>query len=203
LPSSIYHISLGRLALEAEGQIRAFIAVDIERTEIVAKLEEVQREIRSSEADLKRVEKENLHITMRFLGDISPSMAERVVYALKGVKFEPFAASLHGIGVFPKMSFPRVIWAGVKKGEDNLIDIYRQLETGLDQVGFRPEHESYTPHVTLFRVRSGRHRESLVEVLLKNQETEFGEFDIRAIQLKRSILTPKGPIYSTIGEARR
>ncbi len=203
LPSLIYHISLGRLALEAEGQIRSFIAVEIERPDLIAKLEEVQREIQSSEADLKLVERDNLHITMRFLGDISPSMAESVVDMLKQIKFEAFAASLHGVGVFPKMTFPRVIWVGVKMGRENLVDIYRQLEAGLNQVGFRPEHESYTPHITLFRVRSGHHRESLVEVLTKHQETEFGEFGIKAIQLKRSILTPNGPIYSTIGETRR
>lgn len=203
LPSLICHISLGRLALEAEGQIRAFVAVDIERPEIIAKLEEIQREIQSSEADLRLVERENLHITMRFLGDISSSMADRIVDMLKQIKFEAFTASLHGVGVFPKMAFPRVIWAGVNKGKENLVDIYRQLDAGLDQVGFRPEHESYTPHITLFRVRSGRHRESLVEVLLNLRETELGELDIKAIQLKRSILTPKGPIYSTLGEARR
>ena len=119
------------------------------------------------------------------------------------IKFESFSATLQGIGVFPKMVFPRVVWVGVERGRENLIDIHRQLDVGLIQLGFRPEHELYTPHITLFRVKSGLHREALVEALLKHQETEFGEFNVRAIQLKRSILTPNGPIYSNIGEARR
>jgi len=203
LPSLICHISLGRLFLEAEGQIRSFIAVDVERSELIGRLEEIQREIQSSEADLRSVERGNLHITMRFLGDISPSMAERVVEMLKRINFESFPATLQGVGVFPKMAFPRVIWVGVARGKVNLVDIHRQLEAGLSQLGFRPEHDAYIPHITLFRVRSGRHKESLIEALQKHQETEFGEFDVKAIQLKRSILTPKGPIYSTIGETRR
>jgi RNA 2',3'-cyclic 3'-phosphodiesterase len=203
LPGFIRHISLGRLLLESEGQIRSFIAVEIERPDIVAKLEDIQSEIRATEADLRAVDRENLHITMRFLGDIPLSIAEGVVEMMKQIKFEPFVASLHGIGVFPKMSFPRVIWVGVLKGSEILVDIHRQLEIGLGQLGFQAEHEPFNPHITLFRVRSGRHREALVETLLRHQGTEFGEFDVRAIQLKRSILTPTGPIYSTIGEARR
>ncbi len=202
MPSLIRHISLGRIALETEGPIRSFIAVEIERPELIAKLEEVQREILASEADLKPVERENIHITMRFLGDISPSMAGRVVDLLKQIKFEVFLASLHGVGVFPKIAFPRVIWVRVEKGSEMLVDIHHQLEAGLHQLGFRSEREAYTPHITLFRVRSGHHREALVETLLRHQETPFGEFEVRAIQLKRSILTPKGPIYSTIGETR-
>ena len=140
---------------------------------------------------------------MRFLGDISPSKAERVVGILNQIKFESFSATLRGIGVFPKMLFPRVVWVGVERGGENIIDIHRQLDVGLTQLGFRPEHEPYTPHITLFRVKSGRRREALVEALLRHQETEFGEFNVRAIQLKRSILTPNGPIYSNIGETRR
>ncbi len=130
-------------------------------------------------------------------------MAEQVVGLLRQIKFEAFLASLQGVGVFPKIAFPRVIWVGVEKGSEELVDIHHQLEVGLNQLGFRREHEAYTPHITLFRVRSRRRKEALVEAVLKHQSTPFGEFEVRAIQLKRSILTPKGPIYSTLGETRR
>ncbi len=175
----------------------------MERPELIAKLEAVQREILSSQADLRLVERDNLHITMRFLGDIFPSMAERIIDMLSQLKFQAFSASLQGVGVFPKMRFPRVIWVGVAKGHEELVRIHQQIEEGLIQLGFRPEHEKYVPHITLFRVKSSRGKEDLVEALIGHQDTEFGEFDVRAVQLKRSVLTPNGPVYSTLGETRR
>lgn len=166
-------------------------------------METLQREILSSGADLKAVERDNLHVTMRFLGDISPSTVEQVIDELKKLDFTPFIASLGGVGVFPKISFPRVIWVGVKEGAQMIIDIHRQLEKGLTHLGFHPEHEAYTPHITLFRVRSGRGKASLIDALNQHSEIGIGEFEVRAIQLKRSVLTPQGPIYSTLGETRR
>lgn len=203
MPSLIRHINLGRLSLVPNGLVRSFVAVDLERPDLIARLEEIQRKIVSSGADLRPVQRENMHITMRFLGDISPSMVELTVEALKRVKFEPFSASLRGVGVFPKITYPRIIWVGIGKGKKNLEEIYRQLTRELEQLGFRPEHGDYTPHITLFRVRSGKARASLIESLTPMRETEFGEFDVRAIQLKRSVLTSNGPVYSTLGENRR
>ncbi len=203
MPTLIRHINLGRHTLETDRPIRSFIAVEIERPELIAKLEAMQREILSSEADLRPVERDNLHITMRFLGDITPSVVERIIDMLSQLKFQAFSASLHGVGVFPKMTFPRVIWVGVAEGHEELVGIHQQIEEGLMQLGFRREHEKYSPHITLFRVRSGRGRERLVEALMKHQDTEFGKFDVRAVQLKRSVLTPNGPVYSTLGETRR
>ena len=171
--------------------------------ELISKLEAMQREILSTEADLRTVERDNLHITMRFLGDIPAFMPERIVDMLSQLEFQTFKASLFGVGVFPKMTFPRVIWVGVATGREELIRIHQQIEEGLIHLGFRREREEYTPHITLFRVRSGRGRERLIESLVKLQDTDFGEFDVRAVQLKRSVLTPKGPIYSTLGETRR
>ncbi len=203
MPSLIRHICLGRPALDADRSIRSFIGVEIQNPGLIAKLEEVQRELMSWGADLRPVERENLHITMRFLGDIPEPVVEQVIQLVEKLSFEPFSASLHGVGVFPKIAFPRVIWIGVERGLGNLVEIYQHLEEELRELGFRPEPEAYTPHVTLFRVRSRRGRAPLIEALTQHHQTDLGEFEVRTIQLKRSVLTPTGPIYSTLGETRR
>ncbi len=170
---------------------------------MIARMVEIQREIESIGADLKAVERENLHITMRFLGDIPPHIAEQLVAGLQQVDFKPFRASLHGVGAFPKVAFPRVVWIGVRQGYDELVSMHHLIEEQLRRLGFRPEREAYTPHITLFRVRSGRGKARLVEAISSHSDQEFGEFEVKAFQLKRSVLTPQGPIYSNLGEVRR
>ncbi len=203
MPSFCPHISLGRFTLSASAPIRAFLGVEVEKPDLISRMVNIQREIEASGADLKPVERENLHITMRFLGDIPPHLAEQVVAELQMIDFRPFTASLHGVGVFPKINFPRVIWIGVKKGQGELVQMHRSLEEHLTRLGFHPEREPYTPHITLFRVRSGRGKPQLVEAISQHSDSEIGEFEVRAVQLKRSVLTPRGPIYSNLGEVRR
>ncbi len=199
----MHHINLGWLALSASGTIRAFIGIAIESPVLVERLLSLQRDIQSAGADLKPVEGENLHITMQFLGDIQRSSADAIVsQVLKGLEFRPFSATLQGVGAFPRISNPRVIWVGVSQGADRIIGIYQAINLGMRGLGLRGEGGNFVPHITLFRVRSPRAKSSLVEVLSRHRDEPVGDFEVRAVQLKSSVLTPRGPIYSTIGEAR-
>ena len=108
-------------------QIRSFIAFDIDNDSVINRIASAQKLLIQTNADLKLVEPKNIHITVRFLGAINPEMVEKVYAAMKNVKFTPFNIQLTGLGVFPTTNYPRVVWAGITDGADQLKSIFEQL----------------------------------------------------------------------------
>jgi 2'-5' RNA ligase len=151
-------------------------------------------------ADLKLVEPKNIHITLRFLGNITPNTVERIYAEMTKVQFTAFDVKIRGVGAFPQLRYPRVLWIGITQGADQLRSIFEQLEPRLQTLGFAPDSKGFSPHLTIARVRSGRNREALVKYVNENANLEFGTIRAECLRLKRSDLTPKGPIYSTLKE---
>jgi 2'-5' RNA ligase len=151
-------------------------------------------------ADLKLVEPKNIHITLRFLGPINPDMVESVYAAMKNVKFTPFNISLHGLGVFPTLNYPRVVWAGITDGAEQLKSIFEQLEPQIHELGFKPDPNGFSPHITIARVRSGANKQRLVDLIERQSEYEFGNIRAECLRLKKSQLSPHGPTYTTLKE---
>jgi len=178
---------------------RTFIAVDIGE-EIKQRLLKVQRRLEETGADLKFVEFENIHLTMKFLGDIPINRIDEVCEALKKVASaaKPYEILVKGIGVFPSPSYMRVIWAGVSEGGRETLAIHRQLDLELAKMKFPPDHK-FVPHITIARVKSRRNREKLALLLPEFRDADFGSCRVEALELKESKLTPKGPIYSSLG----
>jgi len=181
--------------------VRCFVSVDIEDQGLLDALGEAQRGLENTGADLKCVERENIHITMRFLGDVREGLVGELQRLISGMEFEPFRVELRGLGAFPRLSRPRVVWVGISDGVEELKGIFRRLEPELVGMGFRPEGRGFSPHITVARVRSGRNRERLVEEVTTHADEVFGEMEFEHIRLKKSVLTPRGPIYSTIAES--
>lgn len=181
-------------------KIRSFIAFDIENEGLINRLAAAQKILIQTNADLKLVEPKNIHITLRFLGPISPEMVEKVYGAMKNVKFTPFNISLHGLGVFPTLNYPRVVWAGITDGAEQLKSIFEQLEPQIHELGFAPDPNGFSPHLTIARVRSGANKQRLVDLITKQSEYEFGNIRAECLRLKRSQLSPHGPTYSTLKE---
>jgi 2'-5' RNA ligase len=181
--------------------VRCFVSVDIEDTGLLDLMERVQDRLKGTGADMKAVERENIHLTMRFLGDVREGLLEELKDVVSGIVFDPFRAELWGLGAFPNLRRPRVIWVGITEGVGELEGIFKRLETGLVGMGFRPERRGLSPHITLARVRSGRNRDKLVEQVLEHADEAFGGFEVGHIRLKKSVLTPKGPIYSTLAQS--
>ncbi|MFH0896585.1 MAG: RNA 2',3'-cyclic phosphodiesterase, partial [Candidatus Bathyarchaeota archaeon] len=171
-------------------------------SQVVSQIVTFQKAISETGADLKLVEAENIHITMRFLGEIPTSLVNRAGEELKAVQFNPFEVSLQGTGVFPEMRRINVIWVGIEKGVLELVDIHSQIESRLKKLGIRPDDRGFNPHITVARVRSARNRDKLAEALLNIKNKHFGTSPVDSIKLKKSILTPKGSIYTTITEIR-
>jgi 2'-5' RNA ligase len=180
--------------------IRSFIAFDLDDEAILKKITDVQRVLAKTGADLKLVEPKNIHITLRFLGNIMPSTVEKIYTEMTKIQFTTFDVKISGIGAFPKLHYPRVLWTGITKGADQLRSIFEQLEPRLQTLGFAPDPKGFSPHLTIARVRSGRNREALVKCVSENANLEFGTIRAECLKLKRSDLTPRGPIYSTLKE---
>lgn len=180
--------------------IRSFMAFDIDNELVVRRLSEVQNTLAHTGADLKLVNPQNIHVTMRFLGNISIPMVDLIHEEMKQISFSPFEIELRGLGAFPSLRYARVVWAGIQKGVDELVNVFNQLEPRLRRLGFKPDPKGFSPHLTIARVRTGRHKAELVKCVEDLADYEFGIIKANYLRLKKSVLTPKGPIYSTLRE---
>ncbi|MDW8023001.1 MAG: RNA 2',3'-cyclic phosphodiesterase [Nitrososphaerota archaeon] len=180
--------------------IRSFIAFDIENAQVLEKIMHIQKILAGTGADLKLVEPENIHITLRFLGNISQTMVDKIYEEMRKVKFTAFNVKIQGVGAFPNIRYPRVLWAGITQGADQLRSIFSQLEPNLRRLGFTPDPKGFSPHLTIARVRSGRNKAELAKRLEENLNFEFGVVRADCLRLKKSDLKPKGPTYSTLRE---
>ena len=178
--------------------VRAFLALDIS-DDIKGRLMELEAAISGSGADVKLVERENLHVTLKFLGDINAEMVEKVSGVAKSSTVGKFLMQVKGSGVFPNQKMPRVLWAGVGEGSGKVTSIFSQLDTGIAKLGY-PEERNFTPHITVGRVKSLRNKDGLLEALNRFSSENFGEMMIDKIILKRSILSSSGPVYSNLKE---
>jgi 2'-5' RNA ligase len=180
--------------------IRSFFAFDITDGEVIRRLEEVQGLLAKTGANLKLVKPQNIHLTIRFLGNTSPLMLDAVYEEMKHVSFSPFEITLRGLGAFPNLNRPRVVWAGIKKGADELVKIFEQLEPRLRKLGFKPDKKGFSPHLTIARVRTGRNKIQLTTTIRELEDYDFGFVKAECLRLKKSVLTPRGPIYSILRE---
>lgn len=174
--------------------MRLFVAVDVS-DEI---REQVMPVIRLLEKyrGIKAVEPENLHITLKFLGEVDEIKAEKVKERLSEVKFKPFTISFSGTGFFPNENYMRVIWIGVKGYE--IRNLAHEVEKSLKGLGFKKDKE-FVAHLTVGRVKriTPEERIKLLEEL-KKLSGEFGSMTVTEFRLKKSTLTPKGPIYEDV-----
>ncbi|WP_276815002.1 RNA 2',3'-cyclic phosphodiesterase [Desulfurococcus amylolyticus] len=178
--------------------IRCFIAIELKNQEVLRRLIEVRDKITATGVDLKPVEDENIHLTLRFIGEVPRSVVDEVCGFINTISYKGFKIHVKNIGGFPSLERPRVIWAGVEEGSDELLELYRIVEAGLRRIGIKPEREEFTPHITLARVKGYRGIEKLVKTLMELRGTDFGYSPVEEVIVKKSVLTPRGPIYSNI-----
>jgi len=185
----------------SSGQIRSFISIDLDDEKILSQVESIMASLLSLGGDLKRVERENIHLTLKFLGVVSASKLEEVTSALAKVTFPPFSLEIKGAGAFPNLKRMNVIWVGIGDGWSQVELIFEQTEKLLHQLGFSRETRAFSPHITVARVKSGRKRDEIAAFLGHLTDESFGNFTVENIRLKQSILSPSGPKYSTLFEA--
>ena len=180
--------------------IRAFISVDIDDPVVLREIIKLRDLVVSTGVPMKPVEDENIHLTLRFLGNIPETLVDEIYNLMKSIKFNEFTIRIKGLGCFPRITRPRVIWVGVSEGAEELKRIRDELERGLRRLGFRPEKEEFVPHITIARVKGTRNLPTLIKILDEYRDYDIGSMRVKSIKLKQSILTPKGPIYRTLRE---
>jgi 2'-5' RNA ligase len=177
---------------------RGFIAIDID---VSSKIIQFQNEINKTGANVKLVEPKNIHITLKFLGDTEEALLEKIEKIMENAvkSIDPFNIQLKGTGVFPNQNYIKVVWIGMDKGEQ-IGDIAGKIDESLSKLGFEREKRGFSSHLTIARVRNAKNKEKLVRTIEKYNEVEFAEIKVNSITLKKSELTPKGPIYTTLKE---
>ena len=181
--------------------MRTFIAIELPE-QIRTILSNIQDELRQTQADVKWVKPENIHLTLKFLGDIEQILVKKIHSQLDEIaqRYTCFSLYLSGLGVFPKPQYPRVIWIGVTHDQP-VLEIAKDLEKEMIKIGLPAESRPFSTHITLGRVRSGLNRKALVEkleFLNKNLTLPQPEFRVLGLTLFKSTLTPQGPIYETL-----
>jgi 2'-5' RNA ligase len=179
--------------------LRSFLAIELPGT-ILQKIEGVQEDLKSSHADVRWVNPENIHLTLKFLGNIEGSRIEPVAKAVEEaiLTTSPFPLIIRGMGAFPHLKNPRVIWVGVVDGNAMLVPFQRQLEIQFEKIGFQAEDRPFHPHLTLGRTKSSRGKEELVRRIEKHKDEEFGDLQVESVLLFKSDLRPTGPIYTPL-----
>jgi RNA 2',3'-cyclic 3'-phosphodiesterase len=168
---------------------RLFVAIDIPE-EIKAALTQFTRELPAA----RWVPADQLHLTLRFIGDAGPHAFAAIKGALSGIQFHPFQLVLHGTGHFPPGKHPRVLWVGVD-ANPRLMELYQDLELALADVGIPPEERPFSPHLTLARLKTS------APAAVSSFETQHGDlvfapFEVREVILYSSVLTNQGAIHS-------
>jgi 2'-5' RNA ligase len=177
---------------------RGFIAIDIEATPQITTYE---KEIAKTGADVKLVEPGNIHITVKFLGDTDEYHIDAIEQSMKEsvCAIKPFPITLKGTGVFPNRNYMKVLWIGIMD-EGNIGTIAHAIDEKLEPLGFKKENRGFSPHLTVGRVKTARNKDQLLKVIENYKTVEFTIQKVQSITLKKSELTPKGPIYSTLRE---
>lgn len=186
--------------------IRAFIAIDISK-EIQRKLEEVSDQLRSNLPDVpvRWVLAENIHLTLKFLGNVSVSNLEVLVNILQveALNHKPFEMSIGELGAFPTNRRPRVLWIRIQAPTE-LMDVQRGIEAVTARLGYPSEQRPFSPHLTLGRVsrNASSHDSRKISDALELVKVGFlGAMWVRAIKLYRSDLSPSGAVYTCLHSA--
>ena len=185
------------------GMIRTFIALELRNEEVIDKLDEAARAVAAIPGKIKAVERENLHVTLKFLGDIEETTATEIARFLhdkvtpKIFPGGPTTIELMGVGTFGL----KIIFANIGVGVELVSDAFREVEDGLANFFNIPrEPKAFHAHITLARVKMvpGTSRGKLKSFLSSYENVTFGESLVDSVVLKKSQLTPRGPIYSNV-----
>ncbi len=179
---------------------RAFISADLPP---IPSIESLIRDLRETGRDLKLVSAEHFHVTLKFLGDTEEGLVPEIVSAMREASagVSPFTLTVRGSGGFPNLSRPRVLWVGLE-GAEPLARIARSLDEYLRALGFDAETRPWSAHVTLARVRGPRGLDRALEIVRRHQGDTFAELRIDELRLKKSVLRPQGPEYTTVAAVR-
>ena len=186
------------------GQIRTFIAVDVSPGIRNAASRIINR-LSKDTVDFNWVEKDNLHITLNFLGDVDESEVPALCRLVNDTvsDFGSFELSVKGLGCFPKPEKPRVMWLGIETGDKELAELNNRLSTALETMRFPRERNDYRPHLTLGRIRrGGRWNPALTRAVEYGKDLIGGAMIVDEVVVYSSFLDRNGPTYTAMSRIK-
>jgi 2'-5' RNA ligase len=159
---------------------------------------EIWKELAREKTSLKMVDPDKLHVTLKFLGDTDISLTDNIVRIMKDVTgdTDPFEARIRDMGVFPSTNYIKVVWLGVESS-GILENISKRLNESLKSLGYKKE-KGFKGHLTLARMKSARDKNKIMKMIKGNRDVHVMSMPVCAINLMKSTLTPKGPIYEVV-----
>jgi 2'-5' RNA ligase len=181
--------------------MRCFIAIALPPP-VRALLVRVQEALRRADADVKWVEEENLHLSLKFLGEMEEDALSRLkgILSVEALRWPAMSLSYAGVGTFPERGEPRVVWAGCGGDVERLAALAGAVERAAEQVGVPRERKPFVAHLTVGRVKSGRNVRRLQSAIESQREVPLGRDDVKEFVLYQSTLTNQGPIYEKIAD---
>lgn len=179
--------------------MRSFVAVEVDSSVKDALLRIIDR-LRRVPADVRWVARENMHLTLKFLGEIDEAQAARLreLLRVETSRFAPLELEFVGLGRFPPQGAPRVVWAGCRGDVDKLKGLAAAVERTAKETGVPPEERPFSAHLTIGRVKSPRSGRALADAIAGFADDPFGKQTVRSFTLYKSTLTPDGPIYEAV-----
>jgi len=158
----------------------------------------MMRTLRTDFAEVRWVEPQNLHITLKFLGDISLNDLPQLIRAVTQCtsRTDSFDLTLQGVGAFPNRESPKTIWLGCREGSHELIQLADSIDVSLFPLGYPKESRRFSPHLTIGRVK--KLVQGLASVFDTQKDHLFGSCSIGEVQIVSSDLTRRGPIYDEL-----
>ena len=183
-------------------EVRAFLALRMP-PEVQEHLSHLQQKLRPLLPPMSWVRPENIHVTLKFFGNILPAMVDALHEALRGIgpQTRPFSLKVQGMGVFPHLRAPRVFWIGLMAGaEGRLIELHDQMQILLEPLGFPIEEKPFHPHVTLARIKSDWDKvgTALKESGCLDSREVVSEWLVDRVVLYRSELSSSGSRYEPL-----
>jgi len=179
--------------------MRTFVGVRL-ADKLAESFASLRERLRRYRVRVKWVEAENAHVTLRFLGEIDETQVTPIAESLEtAVAAVPrFTVELHGVGAFPKVSRPKVIWVGVEPAGGPMAELKHAVDTALARYGFEEERRAFHPHFTLGRVKEPSVAGMLKGALERAADAYLGTMEVRDIAFVHSRLTPHGPVYTDL-----
>jgi len=179
--------------------IRCFISVNLP-VETKKALGSVVTELKKAGADVKWVPVDNIHLTLKFLGNTDASSIPEITESLskKLSHYNIFYITIAGVGCFPSERRPRVIWVGIEDAAV-LQDIQKDIDTVMVRFGFAPEERPFSPHLTVGRVRSMKKITDLMNRFEDFRKFDLGRVEVSEVHMMQSELKPTGAEYRSIG----
>ncbi|MDR3291061.1 MAG: RNA 2',3'-cyclic phosphodiesterase [Methanobrevibacter sp.] len=177
---------------------RGFLAIDITDENIVNNINKFQNELKKANANIRYVNKENLHFTLKFFGKIDSKQIYEISKVVKETinDFKPFKIAINGTGVFPNESNMKIIYVGISESRD-FLQLQKTLDKKFETLGFKLE-KKHIGHLTVGRLKNLKNKKNVREIIKEFEEREIGELTISKISLKKSELTSDGPNYTDL-----